>query len=257
MTQTQGKSALKQACISALLVLTTTLLSSDSGLQAQVLAIPANMPILYREIPAYVRAKQQVRYKIKLPQSTLEYCGDGYYLTSGDHEFVILNQNPACLKRFAGKKVAVQGRITEKLVPWHRLYFVVIDSINGMSYEGKVAPWAMREPTDEEIRYWNIHKQLPPVTLKFMNYLALPKTARDSWSPENEPGSDTLAYSAETSENYRSVPAVDSQLAAIQRQLTVIEQKVSKPPYRGIYSVPSENWDSTDWSLYMDLQGGG
>lgn len=252
MAQVGEKSAFKKACIAAMLLL-AILLGSNDRLQAQTLVVPGAMPMLYKEIPEYVLAKKRAHYQVRLPQGTVEFRGDGYYITSGINEFVILNQNPACLKRFNGKTVAVQGRVTEKVVPWNRLYFIVVDKINNQSYAGKVAPWMLREPTDEEICYWNVHKQLPPKTQKFMDYLSMPKSTNDSWLED----SDTLVCSAVTPESQRSVQPVESQLTAIQRQLTVIEQKVSKPPYRGIYSKPSEAWDATDWSLYMDVQGGG
>lgn len=253
MTQAKEKSAVKRYGATAI-VLAIILMTGGTRLQAQVLAVPGSMPILYREIPEYVKMKPRARYKLNLPQCTIDFKTDGYYLISGDREFAILNQNPACLKRFAGKMVAVRGRTTESVVSWHRLYFVVIDEIDGRKYEGKVAPWVMREPTDEEIRYWNLHKQLPPATQKFMAYLALPKS--ESWFAPDGADSDTLTYCAVTSENMPEVNA-NRQLTAIQRQLTAIEQKLGRPPYRGIYSVPEEDWDATDWSLYMDLQGGG
>jgi hypothetical protein len=258
MTQAKEKSALKR-CGAAALVLAIILMDGGGKLQAQVLAVPANMPILYKELPEYVNVKSQARYKIKLSQCTIEFRGDGYYLINGDREFVILNQNPACLKRFVGKMVAVQGRTTESVVPWCRLYFVVVDAINGMKYDGRVGPWVMREPTDEEIRYWNLHKRLPAATQKFMAYLALPKSASDVRFAGDEAGSDTLAYGTITSENDQFLPVADvnRQLTSIQRQLTGIEQKIGKPPYRGIYSVPSDEWNATDWSQYMDSQGGG
>jgi hypothetical protein len=258
MTQAKGKSALKR-CGAAALMLAIIFVSGGSRLQAQILAVPANMPILYKEIPEYVNVRSRARNKIKLSQCTITLREDGYCITSGDREFVILNQNPACLKRFAGKTVAVQGRTTESVVPWFRLYFVVVDDINGMKYDGKVGPWMMREPTDEEIRYWNLHKRLPPATQKFMAYLALPKSASDIGFAGNEAGNDTLAYSTITSEKDQSLPAADvnRQLTSIQRQLTGIEQKLGKPPYQGIYSVPSTEWNATDWSQYMDSQGGG
>ncbi len=258
MTQAKEKSALKR-CGAAALVLAVMLVGGGSRLQAQVLAVPSNMPILYKEIPEYVNARSQARYKIKLSQCTIAFRDGGYYIMSGDREFVILNQNPACLKRFAGKMVAVQGRTTESVVSWCRLYFVVVDDINRMKYDGKVGPWMMREPTDEEIRYWKLHKQLPPATQKFMAYLALPKSASDPRFAGDGADSDTLAYGTITSEDDRSLPVADvnRQLTSIQRQLTGIEQKMGKPPYRGIYSVPSAEWNATDWSLYMDSQGGG
>jgi len=258
MTQAKEKSALKR-CGAAALMLAIIFVDGGSRLQAQVLAVPANMPILYKEIPEYVNVRSRARHKIKLSQCTIAFREDGYYIISGDREFVILNQNPACLKRFAGKMVAVQGRTTERVVPWFSLYFVVVDDINGMKYDGKVSPWVMREPTDEEIRYWNLHKRLPPATQKFMAYLALPKSASDFRFAGNEAGSDTLAYGDITSENDQSLPVADvnRQLTSIQRQLTGIEQKMGKPPYRGIYSVPSDEWNATDWSLYTDSQGGG
>jgi hypothetical protein len=259
MTQAKDKSEFKRASCSTALVLAIIFMSGGGRLQAQTLAVPGNMPILYKEIPDYALARQRARYKVKLPWCTIEYRGDGYYVTSGDREFVILNQNPACLKRFVGKMVAVHGRTTENVVSWSRLYFVVIDEINGMRYEGKVGPWVMREPMDEEIRYWNVHKQLPPATQKFMDYLALPKSASDHRFAENETGCDVLAYSTGASEYKKSMPAanVDRQLTDIQRQLTVIEEKVEKKPFRGIYSIPSADWNTTDWSLYLDSQGGG
>ncbi|MHB9072942.1 MAG: hypothetical protein ACYC6G_05405 [Desulfobaccales bacterium] len=258
MTQAKEKSALKR-CGAAALMLAIILVGGGSRLQAQVLAVPANMPILYKEIPEYVNVRSRARYKTKLPQCTIAFREDGYYIMSGDREFVILNQNPACLKRFAGKMVAVQGRTTESVVPWCRLYFIAVDDINGMKYDGKVGPWVMREPTDEEIRYWNLHKQLPPATQKFMAYLALPKSASDLMFAGDGAGSDTLAYDTLTAGDDRSLPVADvnRQLTSIQRQLTGIEQKMAKPPYRGIYSVPEEDWNATEWSLYMDSQGGG
>lgn len=178
MTQAKGKSAWKR-CGAAALVLAIILIGGGRRLQAQVLAVPANMPILYKEIPEYVNERSRARYKIKLSQCQITFRENGYSITSGDREFVILNQNPACLKRFAGKTVAVQGRTTESVVPWFSLYFVVVDGINGMKYDGKIGPRVMREPTDEEIRSWNLHKRLPPATQKFMDYLALPKSASD------------------------------------------------------------------------------
>jgi hypothetical protein len=258
MNQAKEKSALKR-CGAAALILAIMLGGGESRLQAQVLAVPANMPILYKEIPEYVNVRSRARYKIKLSQCTIALREDGYYIMSGDREFVILNQNPACLKRFAGKTVAVKGRTTERVVPWFSLYFVVVDDINGMKYDGKVGPWVMREPTDEEIRYWNLHKRLPTATEKFMAYLALPKQASDFRFDGNEAGNDTLAYGTLTSENDQSLPVanVSRQLTSIQRQLTGIEQKIGKPLYRGIYSVPSSEWNATDWSQYMDSQGGG
>jgi hypothetical protein len=257
MTQAKEKSPLKRVG-AATLVLAIMLLVGGSRLQAQVLAVPANMPILYKEIPEYINVRPQARYKVKLPQCTIEFRGDGYYIISGDRDFVILNQNPACLKRFAGKKVAVQGRTTESMVPWNRLYFVVVDDINGMKYDGKVSPWVMREPTDEEIRYWNLHKQLPPATQKFLAYLALPRSASDLRFAGEEAGGDSLVYGTDAKDD-QSLPVADvrRQLTSIQSQLTAIEQKMAKPPYRGIYSVPEEDWNATDWSLYMDLKGGG
>ncbi|MFA4901789.1 MAG: hypothetical protein WC600_03490 [Desulfobaccales bacterium] len=258
MTQAKEKSALKR-CGAAALMLAIILVGGGNRLQAQVLAVPANMPILYKEIPDYVKERSRARYKIKLSQCQIVFREDGYYLLSGDREFVILNQNPACLKRFAGKMVAVQGRTTESVVSWFSLYFVVVDDINGMKYDGKVGPWMMREPTDEEIRSWNLHKRLPPATQKFMTYLALPKSASDVRFAGSEAGSNTLAYGTITSEDNQSLPVADvnRQLTSIQRQLTGIEQKMAKPPYRGIYSVPEADWNATDWSLYMDSQGGG
>lgn len=247
MTQAQKITAIKIGCRAIALAL--AIMVMGGRLQAQTLAVPGNMPIVYKEIPGYAQAKQRARYKIKLPQCTIEYRGDGYCLTSDDREFVILNQNPACLKRFAGKTVAVHGKTTENVVPWFRVYFIVIDEINGKRYEGKVSPWVMREPTDEEIRSWNLHRQLPSATQKFLTYLALPKTESDLRFAESD--GDTLAQG--------TMPETDinRQLTSIQRQLTAIEQKVDKKPYRGIYSTPTSNWNSTDWSLYMDLQGGG
>jgi hypothetical protein len=258
MTQAKEKSALKR-CGAAVLMLVIILVGGGSRLQAQVLAVPVNMPILYKEIPEYVKERSRARYKIKLSQCTIAFREDGYYIMSGEREFVILNQNPACLKRFAGKMVAVQGRTTESVVPWFSLYFVVVDDINGRKYDGKVGPWLMREPTDEEIRYWNLHKRLPPATEKFMAYLALPKPASDFGFAGNEAGSDTLAYGTITSGNDQSLPVADvnRQLTGIQRQVTSIEQKMAKPPYQGIYSIPSAEWNATDWSLYTDSQGGG
>jgi hypothetical protein len=240
MTQAKEKSALKR-CGAAAAVLAIILVGGGSGLQAQVLAVPANMPILYKEIPEYVNVRSRARYKIKLSQCTIAFRVDGYYIMSGDREFVILNQNPACLKRFAGKMVAVQGRTTEGVVPWFSLYFVVIDDINGLKYDGKVGPWMMREPTDEEIRYWNLHKRLPSATQKFMAYLALPKSASDLRFAGSKAGSGTLAHGAIDPEDDQSLPKTDvnRQLTSIQRQLTDIEQKMAKPPYRGIYSIPS------------------
>jgi hypothetical protein len=257
--QNQEKSAFKIICRATLTVLAIIFISSGSRLEAQVLAIPANMPILYEEIPEYVLARSRARYKLELPQCTIESRGGGYAITSGDREFIILNQNPACLKRFVGKMSVVQGRTTENVVSWNRLYFVVIDAINGMRYEGRVAPWMMREPTDEEICYWNLHQQLPPATQKFLNYLALQKPASGLQIAASEAGCGTLAYNRLASEPQRSLPVtgVSRQLTDIQRQLTVIEQKVNKQPYQGLYSIPSDNWNATDLSLYMDSQGGG
>jgi hypothetical protein len=260
MTQAKEKSALKRCGAAALaLMLAIILVGGGNRLQAQVLAVPGNMPILYQEIPEYVNVRSRARHKIKLSQCTIALREDGYYIMSGDREFVILNQNPACLKRFAGKMVTVHGRTTESVVPWFRLYFVVVDDINGMKYDGKVGPWAMREPTDAEIRYWNLHKRLPPATQKFMAYLALPKSAHDLRFAGDSAGSDTLAYRTITSEDDQSLPVADvnRQLTSTQRQLTGIEQKMAKPSYRGIYSVPEADWNATDWSLYMDSQGGG
>lgn len=259
MTQITEKLALVKAHRAAVLVLAVILLGGAGRLQAQSLAVPGNMPILYQEIPEYVKLKPRARHKVNLAKCIIEPRTEGYYLVSGDREFVILNQNPACLKRYAGKSVAVRGRTTENPVTWFQSYFIVIDEIDGKRYEGKVTPWVMREPTDEEIRYWCLHKQLPPATQKFMTYLALPRTEREPWLAENGSDNDNLTYCALTPESKRALPEgnVDRQLTAIQKQLTAIEQKVSKPAYRGIYSVPEEDWNATDWSLYMDLRGGG
>lgn len=259
MTQAAEKSALIKARHTAVIVLTIMLLGGASRLQAQALAAPGNMPILYQEIPGYAEMKPQARYKINLSKCTIAYKADGYYLISGDREFVILNQNPACLKRFTGKTVAVRGRTTENVVLWCRLYFVVVDEIDGRGYEGKVTPWMMRKPTDKEIRYWNLHAQLPPATQRFMVYLDLPKSERDLGLAQDGADSNTLAYCAVTPKETPSCPEVNvnGQLTAIQRQLTAIEQKMEKPPYRGVNSIPVEDWNTTDWSLYMDLQGAG
>jgi hypothetical protein len=213
------------------------------------------MPILYKEIPRYAFAKQRARHRVALPQATLEYRRGGYYVASGDREFLILNQNPVCLKRFLGKPVAVHGRTTENLAPWHRLYFLVIDRINGMSYDGRVGPWAMRDPTDEEIRYWNRNHRLPPATQKFMEYLAMPVQASDfSFSDDYPAAGNLLAANPGTAE---CTMDLNNRLTDIQRQLTVIEQRGARQPYQGLYSTHPDKWDATDWSMYMDLQGGG
>lgn len=259
MTQDTGKTGLRRVGRTFALVLAIILVGGSGRPEAQTLAVPQNMPILYKEIPVYASARPRARYPVKLPRCAIEYRKDGYYLISGNREFVILNQNPACLKRFAGKMVAVQGKTTERPAPWCRLYFVVIDTIDGRKYEGKVGPWMVREPTDEEICYWNLHKQLPPATQKFLDYLALPRPTLECRPAAYEAGCDQLAYSAAISGPESPLPAADvnRQLTAIQRQLTVIEQKVDKKPYRGVNSIPSSQWNSTDWSLYMDSQGGG
>jgi hypothetical protein len=241
-------------------VILCALMLMDGGrtLLAQTLAVPDSMPILYKEIPHYAFAAKRARYRVKLPQSALEYRKDGYRLISGDREFVILNQNPACLKRFAGKMLTVSGKTTESVVPWHRLYFLVIDEINGMRYDGKVGPWVMREPTDEEICYWSRNHKLPPATQKFMDYLALPVQATACrFSEGDSPGGAMLTAGVAGGSESASMAEINNRLTGIQRQLTVIEQRAARQPYQGIYSTSSHNWDSTDWSLYMDLQGGG
>ncbi|MFZ5448259.1 MAG: hypothetical protein ACOZFS_06435 [Thermodesulfobacteriota bacterium] len=259
MTQETGKLEFKLAYRIIAAGVALILMGAHGRLQAQTLAAPCDMPVLYKEIPGYVLARQRARYKINLPQCIIEYRGDGYYLISGEHEFVILNQNPAHLKGLLGKMVAVKGKTTENVVPWHRVYFVAIDEINGIKYQGQVSPWVMREPMDKEIRFWNLHKKLPPATQKFMDYLALPKEQSDFQSADREDCCDPVVYREAAYSVNRSYPATeaDRQLTAIQRQLTAIEQKMDKRPYQGIYSTPSADWNSTDWSMYMDLQGGG
>jgi hypothetical protein len=84
--------------------------------------------------------------------------------------------------------VAIHGKTTESVVPWCRIYFAVIDEIDGKRYDGKVGPWIMREPTDEEVCSWSLHRQLPPATQKFMDYLALPKPASECRVAEYEAG---------------------------------------------------------------------
>ena len=107
MIQAKERSELKRACGATALMLAIIFMGGGSRLRAQTPAVPGNMPILYKEIPDYALARERARYRIKLSQCIIEYRGDGYYVTTGDQEFVILNQNPACLKRFAGKMVAL------------------------------------------------------------------------------------------------------------------------------------------------------
>lgn len=174
-------------CLAVALFFTVSLLDGGNRLLAQTLAVPSEMPTVYEEVPAYVLARKRARYNVKLPQCTIAARGSqsGYCVKSGGQEFIILNQNPACLKRFAGKIVAVTGKTTESVLPWFDVYFLVVDTINGMRYEGSVAPWAMREPTDEEVSFWILNKRLPPATHKFMAYLDLGHY--ESWTSWNGP----------------------------------------------------------------------
>lgn len=248
--------------LAAVLVLACSLMPGGRSLLAQTLATPGDMPIIYREIPGNGLAKKRARHRVKLTGCTLAYQGvkGGYTLIKGGQEFVILNQNPACLKRFAGKTLTITGKTTESVVPWFNLYFLVIDKINGMQYSGKVGPWVMREPTDEEIRFWNLHKRLPPATQNFMAYLDLPGQANwASWNGTPAPDELNAEPGALYAQNHRSGPAaeVEPRLADLQRQLRALEKRVTRQPYNGIYSKPTEEWNSTDWSLYMDSQGGG
>jgi hypothetical protein len=176
MTQTVERVMLKRACQVLTFMLTIIFLAGGAPLEAQTLAVPPGMPTLYKEIPSYVLARSRARHQIHL-QGTIEYKGDGYHLIRGGQDFVILNQNPVCLRGVAGKMVEVQGKTTERVAPWFRLYFLMVDTIDGKKYDGKVGPWMRRAPTEKEICYWKLHKQLPPATRKFRAYLDLPKTA--------------------------------------------------------------------------------
>ena len=193
MPQATEKSELQRVCQALAFMLVFVLLGGSGRLQAQTLAVPENMPCLYQEIPGYVQARPRARYPVTLPGCAIESREDGYYITRGDQEFVILNQNPACLKRFVGKTVEVQGKTTESVVPWCRLYCVVIAAIDGKSYAGKVGPWMRRAPTDAEICSFRLHGQLPPATQKFLDYLALPKSVSECRVAGDETGCDTLS----------------------------------------------------------------
>ena len=238
--------AKRKRWLAAMLCLTASWVGGGDAGWAQTLQIPEDMPVLYGEIPEYLLARPRARHRVRIRDGTVVYHeGEGNYsLMDQAKKFVILNQNPRCLKNLVGKRITVEGRTTETVKDYFNLYFLVIDKINCLGYEGQIGPVAMRDPTDAEIRCWKLHKQLPPATQKFMTALQLPK------------GEFELAAAAPVRPQ-QSLADLERRLIEVQQQLQVMEKKAAKPPYQGLYSKPAAEWNSTDLSLYMDLQGGG
>ncbi len=247
------------------MVLAVCLGSGGQSLWAQTLAVPPGMPVIYQEMPDYMLLRQRACHKIVLHECVLKSEGvqNGYYLERGLQKFVILNQNPACLRGFVGRTVAVAGRTTESVVPWFRLFFIEVDAINGLHYAGNVAPWVMREPTDQEVSYWKLHRRLPPQTERCMARLAIPRGA--TWASWNGPAAPLgISPGTETEEvaaaqpQAQGIPTVDldQRLRDMQGQLRAIQGQLNRRPYDGIYSTPSNQWNATDWGIYVSSHGG-
>jgi hypothetical protein len=100
---------------------------------------PAAEPLLAEEAEFNQMMAHRARTRVTVQDCTIGYKGPGmgYYLKKGIRHFYILNQQPGLLRSLEskGRTVCVQGRLLKGVTPYYDYYFIVIDCIDGRSYQ--------------------------------------------------------------------------------------------------------------------------